>query len=366
MFLKKEFMFKIMMVSIVAMFIFSCGSGLSPKAKRELRIANNKLKIAKKYELALEHFQNVLKEYPNHLESLKNSGDIYFFLAEQNADKAVEYYKKSYIQYDKFINLTEQKERLREEEKEWKEDANKKKKSSWVRIYKKAKEKYDNKKYDEAIAIYEELLDIDPSNVSALTMMANSYIKKGDQANAIETFKKILQAEPENKSALTQVAYHELQEGNTENALRHFKKLRKLEPKNVDYLYNIALIYNRMEEHEKAKELYKKIIEIQPNAEDAYKQLAYYARNDKEKAIEIYKKLIEINPENKDYYQNLTIYYNKMKDYDKVITYGEKWLDLEYSRINKLDIIKILRFAAMKLGRDDLVKKYQQMESELE
>jgi tetratricopeptide (TPR) repeat protein len=58
---------------------------------------------------------------------------------------------------------------------------------------------------DEAIEEYKESLKISKDNLSALTNLGFTYIKKNDLKNAKETFEKILQIDPQNKTAQEQL-----------------------------------------------------------------------------------------------------------------------------------------------------------------
>ena len=66
-----------------------------------------------------------------------------------------------------------------------------------------AKEHFVNGEYKQAIRIYEQLLENNPSSVSLLKMNAIALSNSGDDLNALKEFYKIIQQDPHNVIALT-------------------------------------------------------------------------------------------------------------------------------------------------------------------
>jgi len=111
------------------------------------------------------------------------------------------------LEYEELLRLTENKI----QEKNWQEVLNLSKKlvkilpNSFKGHFYLANSLFTLGNLDEAIEEYKESLKISKDNLSALTNLGFTYIKKNDLKNAKETFEKILQIDPQNKTAQEQL-----------------------------------------------------------------------------------------------------------------------------------------------------------------
>jgi tetratricopeptide (TPR) repeat protein len=128
------------------------------------------------------------------------------------------------------------------------------------------------KKFDQALEIYEKVIQNDPQNVNALFNLSTIYMQKGDQQKVLETYSKIISIDPEYEDAyfnrgliyLTKaqsqvsilVAYRDSVEGNRkDNELSSRNELAKQE-------------YERL--FTRAKSDFQRASEIDPADREAY------------------------------------------------------------------------------------------------
>ena len=97
--------------------------------------------------------------------------------------------------------------------------------------------------YQQRIAELEKVVENDPKNLQALTMLANDYYDTDQPQKAIGTYAKALELDPRNPNLLTDqgVMYKRL--GAFDKALANFEKAQSIDPKHLQSLYNIGIIY---------------------------------------------------------------------------------------------------------------------------
>jgi len=119
---------------------------------------------------------------------------------------------------------------------------------------------YTGKKYDEASAMFQEAIELDPELKDAYLYLATTYraqfvpfaqspenLQKGQQA--IDTFEKVLEMEPGNTNAIISIAGIHRDRSEPDAAKEWFRKLMDQPDTKADALYNIASInYNLVDD----------------------------------------------------------------------------------------------------------------------
>lgn len=147
---------------------------------------------------------------------------------------------------------------------------------------------YQNKEYDKAIEIYENLLNKKPDNISYYNALLNCYFE-------INEFGK---------------------------AEKHVKRQSKRNPYNMQFKIDLGYVYQRNGNNEKASKYFESIIkdlspEYQYVVDVAY---AFYNRNLLNYAIETYKKGRKLNNNNTAFGLELADVYEKQKDFNLMMT----------------------------------------------
>ena len=194
--------------------------------------------------------------------------------------------------------------------------------------------RFSQKNYENAIKIYNEVLQLNPNSDKAYWGIGECYRELKDYENSIKNFAKAIQLNPKEESY-----YYDLEkilkdsgdyEGD-EGKIAFWNKFLKLVP-NSDYAYSeIGDCYRWLDDYENALKSYAKAIQINPNNPDYYNERAHIFNvdlDDYEQAIAEYKKILEIKFDNAkeatsnyvDAYIDIgNIYRLDLKDYKQAI-----------------------------------------------
>ncbi len=366
--------------------IFNSSDSLSPKAKRALRNGN----IYYSQQLldnAEGFFNEVLVEYPNHLETNKKLADIDFFNAENNDRIAYESYLKAYAKYQIVYNQLEGLDRteMSRDQRRWYKDTRKKLDSINARILILANKEYETYlnegegDLDEIKAKYYKLIELDPDNLEPyrfLTSILNNEkiaLSKAEEPNEVEIskldnemlymFSQWVRLEPTNIEYRTQYAKQLFALENYQEAANQIEILIQQDPYNYNHYDLYAATVEQMGDYQAAYDKMLEANELIPENVDIYKSLIFYARlleND-DAIYEYYKKLIDIeaSPDNLRLFSQFL--YNKQM-FEDLLNYSEKWFVVDR---NNATPAQYAAFAAQKLKDNDkyryYAKKYQEL-----
>ncbi len=130
------------------------------------------------------------------------------------------------------------------------------------------------KRYDDAVALYEWLMDSSPENPRYIISLTQAYNAAGQYRKSEEKLLALL----------------------------------RKEPSNTRYLMQIGIVYDLMKQFDKAEEVLLKVIRLEPDNAHALNNLAYmYIENGKSlsKAIGMVKRALKIDPRNGAYLDTL-------------------------------------------------------------
>jgi len=161
----------------------------------------------------------------------------------------------------------------------------------------------NQKKYEEAVAIYKKILNLFPDNAEAFNNLGSSYT----------SLKRYMQAKESFISAIM------------------------LRPEYSDAHYNLGIIYRILDETTKAIDSYKKAIEHDSNHFDAYINLGniYLEINNPSEAFHYYSTATKISPDDPIGYFHLARFYSKQKEVDRAIENLRTSLEKGYNRPRK-------------------------------
>lgn len=368
--------------------IFNSGDSLSPKAKRALR--NGNIYFSRQLlDNAEVFFQEVLEEYPDHLETNKKLADIDFFNAENNDRIAYESYLDAYSKYQVVYNQLKDVDRdnMSRDQRRWYKDTRKKLDSINARILLLANKQYETYTndgvgdLDEIKAKYYKLIELDPDNIEPyrfLTSILNNerialmnseepdefLITKLDN-EMLYMFSQWVRIEPSNIEYRSQYAKQLFALERYQQAAEQLDILTQQDPYNYDHYDIYAATMEAIENYQAAYDKMLEANDLIPENVKIYQSLIYYARlleND-DAIYEFSKKLIEIEASPANLNTFCQFLYRKNM-YEDLLTYAEKWFVVE--RTNKLPA-QFAAFAAQKLKDTNkyqyYAKKYQELNS---
>ena len=160
-------------------------------------------------------------------------------------------------------------------------------------------------KYQEAIKIFDNVLEIDPKHIDALAdkTYALCYLHKYEEA--ITTCNKALEIDPKNTHALCnldEVGACLGESGKYTEAIKIFDKILEIDPKNVGTLVNKASALIRLHKNEEAIIICNKALEYSPQDLNALngKAAALSNLHKYREAMEIFDYILEIDPKNEN------------------------------------------------------------------
>ena len=168
------------------------------------------------------------------------------------------------------------------------------------------------KKPQEAIKIYEAILEDDPKHIEAYFWLGYLYSDIENRDKAVDTWKKGLEIDPSFAPILNSLGYTYAQEGiNLSQAESMIKKALEKEPNNGAYLDSLGWIYFKKGNLKKAEEYLVKAVSLMRDPE-IYEHLGdlYISLGDQAKGINYYKDGLLEFPDNKGLE-------TKIKEYEK-------------------------------------------------
>jgi tetratricopeptide (TPR) repeat protein len=137
---------------------------------------------------------------------------------------------------------------------------------------------FAQEKYDLAEQNYMKVLDKDPKNVKAILMIGNCYQNHGDSAKALEWYGKVDFEKIDDPDVLYNLGTNYFNNSKFEDALRCYQKSVEKKPDYTDGLYQLGLTYTTMQKKTEAIAAFESYLKIDPDsarAEQVKKFLEY-------------------------------------------------------------------------------------------
>jgi tetratricopeptide (TPR) repeat protein len=185
--------------------------------------------------------------------------------------------------------------------------------------YQKGMDALINRRFNEAIAIFDELLVLGPEMknsialpyTEALVGLANN-VKQTNTRQAIFLFKKAIQFDPNRDQAHFQLGMAFMKQKNYAAATESYENVIRLNPQLPDSFFNLGYLYAMSKKYTQAEKMYVRVIELRPEyLDEALFNLALVQSklDKKNEALTNVLKAVQINPKN-ELAQN---YLKKMK-----------------------------------------------------
>ena len=143
-------------------------------------------------------------------------------------------------------------------------------------------------RYDDAIAIYERVLEIEENNIKAMEGLGRIYLERKDFENARKVLENLVKIVPEDRNVNENLAFAYSSLGEYEKALKYINQAIIIDPENK-FLYNSkGLILISMELYDEAKKAFEKALSIDPEFRDAMEGLKDCERKIEEREVEKY------------------------------------------------------------------------------
>ena len=160
-------------------------------------------------------------------------------------------------------------------------------------------ELFAQKKYEEAIQEYQNILTENPELTIIHKNIGNAYYELEDYDSAIKHYELALDRESDATDVLIALGNIYLEKGELEKGMSYFNQIDMDKITSPLTFYNIGTSFFNKGEIKKAIEYYNRAVGLDPDLTDAYYQLGmcYLNVNEKERAKDNFKKVIEIAPD---------------------------------------------------------------------
>lgn len=155
---------------------------------------------------------------------------------------------------------------------------------------------------DNAIAEYNQAIQLDPALVDAYNNRGNAYAEKGDQVRAIEDFDKAIELKPDHVAAYFNRGLSYQLGGYPEKALEDYQEALKLDPPETllsRLFLHLGILYATLDDEERALSHLTKAIELDPNNVIAYNDrgAVYEQKGRLLEAIADYRQVVRLLPD---------------------------------------------------------------------
>jgi len=164
-------------------------------------------------------------------------------------------------------------------------------------LLQKGNDLFDQKKYDEAIAIYKQILEKYPDAYIIYKNIGNCYFNQEKYEEAEAAYLKILEKDPQNVDAIILIGNTYANRGQSDKAMEWYSKIEFEKIEDPVVLFNLGTNYYNSSKFEEALKFYQRAVELQKDFLDAIYQLGltYLTLNKTNEAIQTFENYLKID-----------------------------------------------------------------------
>jgi tetratricopeptide (TPR) repeat protein len=125
---------------------------------------------------------------------------------------------------------------------------------------------FEQEKYDQAEAAYQKILEKDATNADALMMIGNCYTNRGQNDKALEWYGKIEFEKLNDPIVLYNVGTSFYNNSKFEDALKYYKKAVEIKPDFLDGLYQLGLTHLTMGNYPDSIAAFESYLKVDPDS----------------------------------------------------------------------------------------------------
>jgi tetratricopeptide (TPR) repeat protein len=152
--------------------------------------------------------------------------------------------------------------------------------------------------YETGIRLYEQIIENDPANGTAMYHLGYGYGKIGELYQEISYYEKAIALGYQTDQIYRNLGMVYLWTDQVEEGFRAFKKALSIKPNSADNHFAMGLAHQRGGNYEMAEKEFLRAIRIEPRVIEFRETLAlfYQERGDSHKAAEQFEQILEIDP----------------------------------------------------------------------
>jgi serine/threonine-protein kinase len=187
------------------------------------------------------------------------------------------------------------------------------------------------KQTQEALALFQQLIDLQPSNPWHQVGLGVALIEINEPGRAIEQFKRALDLDPRFAQAYSSWGTALYGKGDLEGAIACFRKALDLDPQLVQAHYNLGLTLAGKKDLEGAVACFRKALDLDPQLVQAHYNLglALYKKKDPERASACFRKALDLDPKLAAAHNNLGLILWDRNDLEGALKHYTRARDLD-------------------------------------
>ena len=142
-------------------------------------------------------------------------------------------------------------------------------------------------------------LPLESKDVDELLKVGNAHASLGQLDEALAVYQAVLQIKPDKAAARTNIGVVYYQGGRFDDAVTELKKALEIDPKDAETHYMLGATYVQQQKLDDAEQAFNKSIELKPDLAEAYIGLGnvYLARKNTDKAVSTLQKAADLKPD---------------------------------------------------------------------
>jgi tetratricopeptide (TPR) repeat protein len=186
-------------------------------------------------------------------------------------------------------------------------------------------------RYDEADAIYQQVLISDPNNADALHLRGLIALKRGDHDHAVEYISRATASKPTEAPFHGNLASALKAQGELDEAIGCYRRAIELQPDYVPAHYNLATALLDQRKRHEAIEVFRRVLQLNPNHAEALNNLGicFNELGNVEEAVACYHRVLELQPTHARAWCNLGSVYNDQGKLDEAIGCFQRAIAIE-------------------------------------
>ncbi|MCB2183419.1 MAG: tetratricopeptide repeat protein [Desulfobulbaceae bacterium] len=188
----------------------------------------------------------------------------------------------------------------------------------------------DQGEFDEAVGLFQRVLDSAPTDIAALTNLGTAQHRQGKLSEALDSFRQVLALDPNDLYGLNNLALVLKDLGELEEAESIFSKVIRLQP-SAEAHHGLGLIHRKQGKQNDAVQSFQKALEINPDGIDSWRNIGiiYTEKMEFEKAIDVYEKIINQKPDDTESLNKLGLLHQKCGKLEEAVSFFRKALQLQ-------------------------------------
>ena len=177
----------------------------------------------------------------------------------------------------------------------------------------------DAKAFDKLQEVTGKILEADPQDVSAHTLLAAMTAVQGDLPGAVKAMEEILQREAHDPDAILVLATLYTAQGNLVKAVEILRPAVQRYPDNIELLTGLGAVLVRKQDWDGAEVAYTRVRDLEPQVFSHHTRLAAFYRESQkpELAVTVLRDAIEAQPDNPGRWQALAELHVSQQDFSK-------------------------------------------------